>query len=66
MQKGTVKWFNAAKGYGFITDEQGNDVFVHYSGIKSDSFKTLIEGQEVTFDTATGTKGPQAVNVTAI
>jgi CspA family cold shock protein len=66
MQKGTVKWFNAAKGYGFISDEHGTDVFVHYSGINSNGFKTLIEGQEVTFDTAPGTRGPQAVNVTAI
>lgn len=66
MKKGTVKWFNAAKGYGFITDENGVDVFVHYSGINSDKFKTLVEGQEVTFDTADGTKGPQAVNVTVL
>lgn len=66
MKKGTVKWFNAAKGYGFITDENGVDVFVHYSGINSDKFKTLVEGQEVTFDTTDGTKGPQAVNVTVL
>lgn len=66
MQNGTVKWFNATKGYGFITDEQGKDIFVHYTGIVADGFKTLMEGQNVSFDTQTGTKGPQAVNVTVI
>jgi CspA family cold shock protein len=64
--KGTVKWFNAAKGYGFIAEDNGQDIFVHYTGIAADGFKTLMEGQEVTFDTTSGTKGPQAVNVTAI
>ena len=51
MQQGTVKWFNAKKGYGFISDEEGKDVFVHFSAIVSDGFKTLEEGQPVTFDT---------------
>ena len=61
--KGTVKWFNNQKGYGFISDEEGNDVFVHYSGIDSEGFKSLDEGQEVEFEVAEGAKGPQAVNV---
>ena len=60
MNKGTVKWFNNQKGFGFISDEQGNDVFEHYSGIQSNGFKSLEEGQEVEFE---GQKGPQAVNV---
>jgi CspA family cold shock protein len=64
MQKGTVKWFNETKGFGFITKEDGGDVFVHYSEIQSNSFKTLAEGQEVSFDVADGPKGPKAVNVT--
>ncbi len=63
MNKGTVKWFNADKGYGFITGEDGNDVFVHYSAIQSDGFKTLEQGQEVTFDLAEGDRGLQAANV---
>lgn len=63
MNKGTVKWFNNQKGFGFISDEQGNDVFVHYSGIQSDGFKSLEEGQEVEFEVIEGQKGPQAVNV---
>lgn len=62
--QGTVKWFNNQKGYGFISDENGRDVFVHYSGIVSDGFKTLNEGAKVTFDIEDGQKGPQAVNVT--
>ena len=61
--KGTVKWFNNQKGYGFISDEEGNDVFVHYSGIESEGFKSIDEGQEVEFEVAEGAKGPQAVNV---
>ena len=61
--KGTVKWFNNQKGFGFISDEQGNDVFVHYSGIQSNGFKSLEEGQEVEFEVIEGQKGPQAVNV---
>ncbi len=62
--KGTVKWFNNQKGYGFISDEQGNDVFVHYSGLNMDGFKTIEEGQSVEFDVVDGAKGPQATNVT--
>ncbi len=63
MSKGTVKWFNAEKGYGFITDEEGNDVFVHFSAIIADGFKTLDEGQEVSYDLTEGPKGKQASNV---
>ncbi|WP_304341689.1 cold-shock protein [Metaclostridioides mangenotii] len=63
MTKGTVKWFNAQKGFGFICDEQGNDVFVHFSGLAMDGFKTLDEGQSVTFDVTEGNRGLQAVNV---
>ena len=63
MNKGTVKWFTNQKGFGFISDEQGNDVFVHYSGIQSNGFKSLEEGQEVEFEVIEGQKGPQAVNV---
>ena len=63
MQTGTVKWFNAEKGFGFITGEDGNDVFVHFSAIQSDGFKTLEEGQSVTFDVEEGQRGPQATNV---
>jgi CspA family cold shock protein len=61
--KGTVKWFNNQKGFGFISDEQGNDVFVHFSGIATDGYKTLEEGAAVEFDITEGAKGPQAVNV---
>ena len=64
MSKGTVKWFNNQKGYGFISDEEGNDVFVHYTGLNMEGFKTLEEGQAVEFDIINGVKGPQAVNVT--
>jgi len=64
MNKGTVKWFNAQKGYGFITNESnGEDVFVHFSGIASDGFKSLEEGQEVTFELSQGARGLQATNV---
>ena len=66
MSKGTVKWFNNQKGYGFISDEQGHDVFVHYSGINMDGFKSLEEGQAVEFDVVEGEKGPQATNVTKL
>ena len=66
MSKGTVKWFNNQKGYGFISDEQGNDVVVHYSGITMDGFKSLEEGQAVEFDVVDGAKGPQATNVTRV
>ena len=60
---GTVKWFDGAKGFGFITGEDGNDVFVHFSQINIEGFKTLEEGQSVTFDVVDGEKGPQAENV---
>ena len=63
MNKGTVKWFNAEKGFGFITDESGQDIFVHFSGIVSDGFKTLVDGQKVTFEISDGARGPQATNV---
>ena len=65
MNKGTVKWFNAQKGYGFITNEStGEDVFVHFSGIAGEGYKSLEEGQNVTFDITEGNRGLQAVNVT--
>ena len=60
---GTVKWFNAEKGFGFIATEGGNDVFVHFTAIQGDGFKTLEEGQKVTFDIINGNRGPQAANV---
>lgn len=63
MENGVVKWFNAEKGYGFIQLEAGDDVFVHYSAIQGEGFKTLEEGQEVTFDVVEGERGPQAANV---
>ncbi len=63
MATGTVKWFNEKKGFGFITEDGGNDVFVHYSAIKEDGFKTLAEGDKVTFEVVKGPKGPQAANV---
>ena len=63
MQQGTVKWFNAKKGYGFISDEQGNDVFVHFSALNMDGFKELKDGETVEFDVVEGEKGPQAANV---
>ena len=66
MSKGTVKWFNNQKGYGFICDESGHDVFVHYSGLKMDGFKSLDEGASVEYDVVNGEKGPQAVNVIKI
>ena len=64
--KGTVKWFNNQKGYGFISDESGNDVFVHYSGLNMEGFKSLEEGASVEFDVVNGEKGPQATNVTKL
>lgn len=63
MAKGTVKWFNNQKGYGFITPENGSDVFVHHSVIKGDGYKSLEEGQQVEFDIEKGPKGEQATNV---
>ncbi len=62
-EKGKVKWFSEAKGYGFIEREEGEDVFVHFTAITGEGFKTLKEGQEVEFDVVQGTKGPQAENV---
>jgi len=64
MNKGTVKWFNAEKGYGFITGEDGQDVFVHFSAINGEGFKSLDEGQQVTYDLSEGARGMQAANVT--
>jgi len=64
--KGKVKWFNAKKGYGFITREGGEDVFVHFGEIQGEGFKTLNDGQDVEFELATGPKGPQAKSVTKI
>jgi len=63
MERGKVKWFNENKGYGFIEREDGDDVFVHFSAIQGDGFKTLTEGQEVEFEIVDGEKGPQAKNV---
>ncbi len=66
MAKGTVKWFNGQKGYGFLTSEEGKDVFVHFTGLNMEGFKTLEENQSVEFDVIDGEKGPQAVNVSVI
>ncbi len=66
MNKGTVKWFNNRKGFGFIINEEGKDVFVHYSGLNMEGYKTLSEGQAVEFEVVEGENGPQAVNVTKI
>ena len=66
MPRGKVKWFNANKGYGFISQEGGTDVFVHFSAISGEGFKSLDEGQEVEFEVVDGAKGPQAANVTIV
>ena len=63
MSNGTVKWFNESKGFGFITSEDGSDVFVHYASIQGNGFKSLIEGDSVSFDTENGPKGLKAINV---
>jgi CspA family cold shock protein len=66
MKKGTVKWFNSEKGYGFITTEEGKDVFVHYTGITGEGYKALDEGQNVEFEITQGPKGDQAINVSKL
>ena len=66
MNNGTVKWFNSDKGFGFITGEDGNDVFAHFSAIQGEGFKSLEEGAQVEFDVTDGAKGPQATNVTKL
>ncbi len=66
MQQGTVKWFNAEKGYGFISDAEGNDIFVHFSALQMDGFKELKDGESVEFEVVEGEKGPQAANVTRL
>ncbi|MBD9456760.1 cold-shock protein [Pseudomonas sp. PDM05] len=66
MATGTVKWFNAEKGFGFIQQEDGTDVFVHYSAIEASGFKSLAEGQKVEFEITPGQKGPQAANVRVV
>ena len=67
MHNGTVKWFNASKGYGFITDDADqSEIFVHFSGINSEGYKSLEDGQKVSFDTSEGNRGIQAVNVTVL
>ena len=66
MNKGTVKWFNNQKGFGFITDEEGKYLFVHFSGLNMEGYKTLEEGQQVEYEVIEGAKGPQATNVTTL
>ena len=63
---GKVKWFNSEKGYGFITTEEGNDIFAHFSQIQKDGFKTLEEGEDVSFEVVDGEKGPQATNIVVL
>ncbi|GBE02741.1 cold shock-like protein CspLA [bacterium BMS3Bbin06] len=66
MTNGTVKWFNDSKGFGFITSDEGQDVFVHYSAVQGDGFRSLTEGDAVSFESEDGPKGPKAINVTRI
>lgn len=66
MQQGTVKWFNAKKGYGFLSDAEGNDIFVHFSALQMDGFKELKDGETVEFEVVDGEKGPQAANVVRV
>ena len=66
MKTGTVKWFSSQKGYGFISDEEGNDIVVHFSGIVADGFKTLSDGAKVQYEVSQSERGPQAVNVSVI
>ncbi|MFC3932272.1 cold-shock protein [Streptococcus dentapri] len=66
MAQGRVKWFNAEKGFGFITSETGEDVFAHFSAIQADGYKTLDENQKVTFDVEQGQRGPQAINIVKV
>ncbi|MBI5675500.1 MAG: cold-shock protein [Nitrospirota bacterium] len=66
MPKGTVKWFNESKGFGFITQEDGPDVFAHYSEIQGNGFKTIAEGESVSFEVISGDKGPKATNITKL
>ena len=66
MQQGTVKWFNAKKGYGFISDAEGKDIFVHFSALNMDGFNELKDGEAVEFEVIEGDKGPQAANVTRL
>ena len=66
FMKGTVKWFDSAKGYGFITTEEGSDIFVHYTGINKEGFRGLEEGQNVQFEVSDGKKGEQAINVEVV
>jgi len=66
MQNGTIKWFNAKKGYGFITADDGKEIFMHYTALKMDGYKTINEGEKVQFEITNGEKGPQADNVTKL
>lgn len=66
MEKGKVKWFNNQKGYGFICNEEGKEIFVHYTGLNMEGYKTIKEGEEVEYEVINGEKGPQAINVTRL
>ena len=66
MANGTVKWFNETKGFGFITTDEGSDIFAHFSAIQGEGFKTLAEGQAVSFDIEEGDKGPRAINIVKV